>query len=218
VSDVVGDIEDAADALGIASFAVTGGSGGGPHCLAVAALLPDRVLRCQASVSLAPSDAPDLDWLAGMTEGNVVEFNAARAGEAAMREVAERERSYALRQLSAGHADFTSDAYSLPESDVEQMGRHHAAVAAQLLFGLAKNADGWVDDNLAFARPWGFEVASIRVPVYLQYGRDDRLVPGAHGDWLAAHIPEAKVVVLDGGHMGDDALVESDMAWIAGHV
>ena len=216
VADFVADVEDAADALGIASFAVTGGSGGGPHGLALAALLPDRVVRCQVSVSIAPYGKPGLDWLAGMTEGNVIEFQAAMAGEAAMREVAEREREHALTQLSAGRADFTSDAYAIPESDLEQMERHHASIAAQMLYGLMNNADGWVDDNLAFAKPWGFEVESIRVPVYLQYGRDDTLVPAAHGDWLAAHVPGATVEVLEAGHMGDDASVEHDMAWLAG--
>lgn len=216
VADFVDDIEAAADALGIGSFAVSGGSGGGPHCLAVAALLPDRVLRCMASVSIAPYGERDLDWVAGMTEGNVIEFNAALAGEAAMREVAEREREFALAQLSAGRADFTSDAYTLPPADLEQMERHRASLAAQMLHGLAHNADGWVDDNLAFVKPWGFEVATIRVPVRLDYGRDDTLVPAAHGDWLAAHVPGAVVKVLAAGHMGDDATVEQDMAWLAG--
>ena len=80
VADVVLDIVAIADQLGISSFAVTGGSGGGPHALACAALLPDRVLRCLADVSIAPFGAEGLDWLAGQTKGNVDEFEAAQRG------------------------------------------------------------------------------------------------------------------------------------------
>lgn len=81
---------------------------------------------------------------------------------------------------------------------------------------LAPGVDGWVDDNLAFTRPWGFDVGLIRVPVHLDYGRSDTLVPAAHGDWLAAHIPGATVDVQDAGHLGDDTIIEGEMAWLAG--
>ena len=89
VADVVPDILDVADELSIGSFAMTGGSGGGPHALACAALLPDRVLRCLADVCVAPFDAEGLDWLAGQTKGNVAEFEAALRGEADIRKIAE---------------------------------------------------------------------------------------------------------------------------------
>ena len=71
---------------------------------------------------------------------------------------------------------------------------------------------------LALVKPWGFDVGDVAVPVYLQYGRDDTLVPAAHGDWLAAHMRTTKVVVLEAGHLRDDSLIESDMAWLAGEV
>jgi len=75
--------------------------------------------------------------------------------------------------------------------------------------------DGWIDDMLAFTKPWGFDVGDIRVPVVLTYGRTDVLVPSAHGDWLLAHIPGAEAWVDDeAGHMGDDSTVERDMAWL----
>jgi pimeloyl-ACP methyl ester carboxylesterase len=83
--------------------------------------------------------------------------------------------------------------------------------------GLARGVDGWVDDDIAFTKPWGFDVADVRVPVLLNYGRRDTLVPAAHGDWLAAHIPHATARVSDDtGHLGADEDVERDMAWLAG--
>jgi len=214
----VPDVVAIADQLGVGQFAVTGGSGGGPHALACAALLGDRVLRCLADVSIAPYPAEGLDWLAGMTDGNVEEFQAAIAGEAAIRVVAERERTTTLERLAAGRADFLGDSYEMSEADHAQMAKHLARITDHLTNGLAPGVDGWVDDDLAFAKPWGFEVSSIRVPVRLTYGRADTLVPAAHGDWLAAHIPAADAMVTDAGHLGDDATVEAEMAWLAGAV
>jgi pimeloyl-ACP methyl ester carboxylesterase len=216
VADIVPDVVAIADALGVGQFAVTGGSGGGPHALACAALLNDRVLRCLADVSCAPYDVEGLDWLDGMTAGNVEEFEAALAGEAAVRAVAERERATTLERLANGRSDFLGDSYEMSEADRAQMTKHRDRIADQLMNALAPGVDGWVDDDIAFTKPWGFDVGSIRIPVYLTYGRADTLVPAAHGDWLAAHIPGATVVVTDVGHMGDDATVEIEMAWLAG--
>jgi pimeloyl-ACP methyl ester carboxylesterase len=218
VADVVADVLAVVDALGVDRFVVSGGSGGGPHAMACAALLPERVTRCLVQSSGAPYGVDDLDWLAGMTEGNVVEFTAALEGEAPMRTVAEREAATLIERLTAGRADFLGDSYEMSEADIAQMEKHRDRMAAQLLNALAPGVDGWVDDMLAFVKPWGFDVADIAVPVYLQYGREDTLVPAAHGDWLAAHMPTTKVVVLEAGHLGDDSLVESDMAWLAGEV
>jgi pimeloyl-ACP methyl ester carboxylesterase len=215
VADVIPDVVAIADALGMDKFAVTGGSGGGPHALASAALLPDRVLRCLAAVSVAPYDAEGLDWLAGLTAGNVNEFRAAQAGESAVRPLVEQERATTLGRLAEGRADFFGDSYELSKADKAQMVKHLARAADHLTNALANGVDGWVDDDIAFTKPWGFDVESIRIPVYLTYGRADTLVPAAHGDWLAAHITGAKVVATDAGHMGDDSSVEEQFAWLA---
>jgi pimeloyl-ACP methyl ester carboxylesterase len=217
IVDAVDDVAAITSALGIDRFVVSGGSGGGPHCLATAALMPDRVIRCLAEVSIAPYPAEGLDWLAGMTQGNIDEFTAAMEGEAPMRAIAERERTTTLDRLAEGRADFFGDTYQLSEADMAQLTKHLALVADQMINALAPGADGWVDDMLAFVKPWGFDVSTIRVPVAVKFGRTDNLVPPAHGDWLAAHIPNAIVDAHEGaGHAGDDADVERVYAWIAG--
>lgn len=216
VSDVIPDVLAIADALGFDRFVVSGGSGGGPHALACAALLPDRVLRCLAVVSVAPFDAEGLDWLAGQTAGNVEEFEAAAKGEEHYRPIVERERAVTLERLAAGRADFLGDNYEMSEADKMQMERHFAIAADQMISCLETGGDGWVDDGIAFTKPWGFEVESIHVPVYLAYGRSDTLVPAAHGDWLAARISSATVVAGKAGHLGEDADVERQLAWLAG--
>jgi pimeloyl-ACP methyl ester carboxylesterase len=121
-----------------------------------------------------------------------------------------------VARLTAGRTDFLGDDYELSEADAAQMRKHFDRAKAHMLYGLAPGVDGWIDDDIAFTKPWGFEVQDIRVPVVLIYGRTDVLVPPAHGDWLAAHIPGAEAWVHDeAGHLGDDSTIERDMAWLA---
>ena len=215
VADVVPDVLAIADAFGLRRFAVSGGSGGGPHVLACAALIPERVVRCLASVSVAPFDASGLDFLAGMNEGNVREFGAALEGERALRSILETTRDEMIDRLIGGRADFLGDGYDVPEADQVQMLKQQKTLAAHLLTAVAGGIDGWVDDDLAMVKPWGFDVAACRVPVVLAYGRQDELVPAAHGDWLAERVPGATIWADDAtGHMGSDAEVERDLGWL----
>jgi pimeloyl-ACP methyl ester carboxylesterase len=215
VADVVPDVVAIAETFGLRRFAIEGGSGGGPHVLACAALIPERVVRCLASVSIAPFDADGVDFTSGMNDGNIREFNAALEGEGALRAVVEPTRGEMIEALTSGRSDFLGEGYDMPEADQVEMEKHQKSAAAHLLTAVARGVDGWVDDDLAFAKPWGFDVASCRVPVVLSYGRQDVLVPAAHGDWLAEHVPEATTWVDDStGHMGSDEQVERDLTWL----
>jgi pimeloyl-ACP methyl ester carboxylesterase len=77
VADVVPDVVAIADKLELPRFAVLGRSGGGPHALACAALLPERVTRAGVLMSMALWAAEGLDWFAGMAESNVRQHTAA---------------------------------------------------------------------------------------------------------------------------------------------
>ena len=214
VADVIDDVSTIADAVGIDRFAVTGRSGGGPHALACAALLPDRVTRCAAVVAVAPFDAVGLDWFAGQTPGNVAEGRLALAGETALREKLEPDRLVILARIASGQVDALPDDYQLSESDRRQQAKDRAVFDEVMTDSLRSGVDGWVDDDLAFVTPWGFDVSAITVPTSLWYGRADTLVPGAHGDWLAVHIPDVEVFASEFGHFGEDADAERELAWL----
>jgi pimeloyl-ACP methyl ester carboxylesterase len=191
VVDVASDVEAIVDALGIERFATWGLSGGGPHALATAAKLPDRVLAVAAAASIAPPDSPDLDLMEGMGQGNVVEFGLAQQGEDVLRPALERDfadlGALDVRGFIETMQPFLSDVDAaaldgpLGTFGLESFRR-----------GLERSVDGWVDDDLAFVRPWGFELESISVPILVVQGRQDLMVPWAHGEWLARNLPASE--------------------------
>jgi pimeloyl-ACP methyl ester carboxylesterase len=202
VADAAADVAALADHCGADRFLTWGWSGGGPHALACAALLPDRVVAAATLASVGPYGAPGLDFLAGMGPGNIEEFSVVLAGgEAAI-------RAFAVPQAAVLGAVRAEDlvepmAAHLTEVDREALaGPLSATLAAQLRAAFRHGPDGWVDDDLAFVGPWGFDVAEIRVPVLLWQGREDAMVPPTHGAWLAQRIPGVEAHLSDtDGHL-----------------
>ena len=96
------------------------------------------------------------------------------------------------------------DDYDLSDSDRAQLARPEVMqIFREATVEWAFNGvGGWVDDDLAFTRPWGFDVADIKVPVLVVYGTADVLVPPAHGEWLAGNVPDCLVKIEEGGHLG----------------
>ncbi|HEX6919748.1 MAG TPA: alpha/beta hydrolase [Actinomycetes bacterium] len=217
VVDCVADVVAIAEALGIDRFSVTGGSGGGPHALAVAARLPDRVVRARCAVGCAPYPAEGLDWFEGMDPINVTEFGWALEGEATLVPNIERELAEMAARVAEDPSKLLGDDVDLAEADRAVLARGEiGAVIREAIEDLARGgAWGWVDDDLAFTKPWGFDVSEITVPVEVRFGVKDVLVPAAHGWWLGEHVPGARVVAEDGeGHLGDPDRVVELTRWL----
>ncbi len=201
VADVADDIAALADHLGADRFCTWGESGGGPHVLACAALLPERVTAAATIASAAPYDTEGLDFLTGMGEGNIEEFAAALEGEPLLRPLLDEMRR---ETLAATPEQLTQVLESLlPDVDKAVLtGEHAEQLHASMSQALRPGVDGWLDDDLAFTRNWGFSPAAIGVPVLICQGEEDRMVPFAHGTWLAAEVPGAETMLLAGeGHL-----------------
>jgi pimeloyl-ACP methyl ester carboxylesterase len=203
VVDCVSDVAAISDALELERFAVTGGSGGGPHALAVGARLPERVTGVLCDVGVAPYDAADLDWTQGMDPSNVREVGWALAGEETLASELEREARKVLDRIDEDPTSLL-DEFELSSSDraVLEDPDIHELIRVSTHETFARGVSGWVDDDLAFISLWGFDLGELRVPVEIRYGATDVLVPAAHGAWLAAHVPHAQVTIDDqGGHL-----------------
>src|SRR5262249_29617555 len=199
VADCAVDVAAVCDALEIGRFCVWGGSGGGPHALATAALLPDRVAAAAVIASIAPFDADGLDFTAGMGEMNVESYKAVLAGEEAHTASHEQELAGLLSATPQDLADVLRTL--LGPSDLAVFDDDFAAFMLESSrAGVIPSSDGWFDDDLAFAQPWGFDLASIRVPVLYWHGEQDKFVPFSHGEWLASRIPgvDARLTPEDG--------------------
>ncbi|MFB4281786.1 alpha/beta fold hydrolase [Nonomuraea sp. MTCD27] len=187
IASAAGLTRRVADELGIARFAVMGHSGGGSHALACAALLPDRVLAAVSVAGLAPYGARGLDWYAGMSPSGVASLRAAAGG----REAKERHEA---------SAEYDPEMFT-PED--------HAALAGDWSwFGdvvgpaTAAGPGGLIDDDLAYVTPWGCDPARATAPVLLLHGGRDRVVPAAHGAWLAGRCRTAELRLFpDDGHI-----------------
>jgi pimeloyl-ACP methyl ester carboxylesterase len=201
VADVVPDVLAVVDALGADRFAVMGTSGGGPHALACGALAADRCAAVASVSGVGPWAAEGLDFLAGMGEGNEVEFGAALEGEAPLRELLVPWREEMVSAGSEGLFASMLSVLSPPDQKVFT-GEVAAQLHASVSLGLRDGVDGWVDDDLAFTRPWGFTPADVSAPVFLWQGEQDLMVPPEHGRWLAARLPSCQARLLpDDGHL-----------------
>jgi pimeloyl-ACP methyl ester carboxylesterase len=201
VASVAEDATAVLEHVGAQRCVVAGWSGGGPHALATAAMLPERVAGVAVIAGVAPYDAAGLDFLAGMGESNIEEFGAAVQGEAVLRPALEAEAPVLRSGDPAGMLEAMSTL--LPEVDRALLTDEFGAdMTAHMSEGLRVSVDGWLDDDLAFVRPWGFDLATITVPAFLWQGNEDLMVPFAHGEWLAKHVPGVHAHLEHGqGHL-----------------
>jgi pimeloyl-ACP methyl ester carboxylesterase len=206
VADCADDVRAICADLGIDRLAMWGASGGGPHVLACAALLPDLVAAAATLASLAPFDADGLDYFDGMAPENVEDIVLYLSDKAAARAKTDRDRAEILAEAPGDAAepadsadDDAADGFGpiLPPVDVAAMeGGLGDFFATAMRDGLAPGSEGWWEDN-CMLRPWGFSLADITVPVLLLHGRQDIFVPFGHGEWLAARIPGVEARLLD---------------------
>jgi pimeloyl-ACP methyl ester carboxylesterase len=196
VASAAGDVRAIVDALGIDRFAAMGASGGGPHALACAALLPERVVAAVSIAGLAPYGEPG--WFSGMAdEGGL---RAALRGREA-------------RELFEQTAEFDENSFS--SRDYAALAGAWSSLGDDVQAASAFGSGGLVADDLAFVKPWGFDPREMSAPVLLVHGRDDRVVPSSHSDRLLEVLPHAELWVRPhDGHISVLDAIPVAMDWI----
>jgi pimeloyl-ACP methyl ester carboxylesterase len=198
VADIAEDVAAILDHLGADRCLVGGNSGGGPHALATGALLPDRVAAVLCVCGIKPY-VGESDFLEGMGEANVEEFELVLQGEDALRPFVMENRASVIDAEPEGIIE--TWATLLPEVDRAIL---RSDAGFDIISGLQRGVieiDGWIDDDLAFTRDWGFNPRELSVPTYIWQGSADLMVPFHHAEWLASNIPGAAPHLLDGeGH------------------
>jgi pimeloyl-ACP methyl ester carboxylesterase len=201
VASAANDVAAIAKELGLSRLLIWGVSGGGPHALACAALLPGLVVAAAVLASIAPYPAEGLDFFAGMGADNVADFKAALKGGETHRQAVEASASKLLRAdletlVQAFHSLLCPPDAAVLTTDFAKF------VLRSVHEGIGETRDGIIDDDIAHISPWGFELSQIRIPVLLMHGEQDQFVPVSHGKWLASRIPNVEARFLaDDGHL-----------------
>jgi pimeloyl-ACP methyl ester carboxylesterase len=193
-----------ADELDIREFATLGLSGGGPFALATAAAAADRVTRVGVASGAGPfqvvpgalSELSEIDTRA-------VELLPDDPEEAAAMFASGFDAAALMDQDDDGIRAAFEPILSTRDRVLFADPIIGTAVIASIREGLRQGAMGAGWDNVAWLGDWDLDVAAITTPVLLWYGDEDLMAPPAHGQWLAEHLPNARLVMRHGeGHLG----------------
>lgn len=202
-----------ADALGIENFAIYGGSGGGPHALASGHLAGSRCIAQLIVAGIAPSDDPNFDFVAGMSE----EIRAARLLSLTSMDDFEVSISKKVTEWSSYDFDQIKEMLDVdPESPISDEGI--LSFQVRVKYSSIQGAHGWIDDERAFLKPWGFSLGDISMPVQLWAGTKDVNVPQSHSHYLNGIIPNSELLIVENKNhftISEPAL-EEGFKWLRG--
>lgn len=192
------DVARLADHLGLERFAILGVSGGGPHALACASALGQRVTATAVVSGVARFTWDDVAEQLPPAARPLVHL----VGRTVLLRIIVAFGLWLLRVLPS----VVLAAYRrwLPASDAAVLAR--PGLLAAFLAGSRRTsrtaARAAVQDIRIFMRTWGFDPARITSPVHVWHGDADKTVPVEHGHRIAAKVPDGTFHACPGdGHL-----------------
>jgi pimeloyl-ACP methyl ester carboxylesterase len=214
VGDHAADVERVLDHLGIDRFSVLGWSGGGPHALGIGALLSGRVERVAVVGCPAPDGDPDFDVTAGMPQINLESHRMLIERPEDDRQDVDKAVAAFLEDPESflGQIDAILDPVDVAASLATGI---RPRMIVQLRDGFQSGAEGWFEDDIVTVRPWGFALDDVKAEVWLLHGERDRLVPIAHGRYLASKLTRCKASFLpEDGHVSPFTRLPEILDWL----
>jgi pimeloyl-ACP methyl ester carboxylesterase len=203
-ADGSADTAAVAEGLGAERFYVMGHSGGGGPALADGALLGAQVRAVAVSATLAPRLQMGSGWRDGLDLANGEELEAMEEGEAALRELLEG-RAESMRGIESAEQITTNKDFGRFYSQVDRdcfVGDFLDFAVKVYPRSVSHGVDGWIDDDFGFFGDWGFDLGEVAVPTTIWQGGQDNVIPVAHAEWLAEHVPGARLELRpEDGHV-----------------
>jgi pimeloyl-ACP methyl ester carboxylesterase len=193
------DVSALVDHFGLRHFAVLGVSGGGPYAAACAALLPKRISQLVLVCTLAPLD------LFQNTHGLPLSSRCFVLLARTLPSFASLLAALVLRRLRRENELLfpTQLEHALPDADKKSLADPRLLNAltkgSSQAFRMGCRGPAW--DGCLYARPWGFRLQDIKLPVQLWHGERDIIVPASMGHRCASALPNCKATFCpDDGH------------------
>jgi pimeloyl-ACP methyl ester carboxylesterase len=187
-----------AEALEVEQAAVIGVSGGGPHAIAAAAAMPDRVgllalvspvgpvAECRKQIRMSPMHRLIFTGIGRSPQACASFFWSLRGVVKWAPGVA-----YRVLQKRVTPAD------RLVLDHLEVKANLRAAISE----GLRPGIKGALQDVRLFCSPWGLSLSDIDVPAVVWQGSDDTIVPPSAAYHLASQLPNCRLdVIQQAGH------------------
>lgn len=191
------DVSELADELRIDRFAVAGVSGGGPHVLACAYMIPERI----TAVGVVSTGPPIAEALDGVSQTNRLIFSLARHMPWLIQQngkllswMVHRQPENMIKRLLAAYPDCDKAVLNRPE--VQQF------FIQDMIEAFNQGGRGSAYEVILYARPWPFPLEKIRTKVHLWHGEADNATSPRMGRYLAEALPDCEATFIpDAGHL-----------------
>jgi pimeloyl-ACP methyl ester carboxylesterase len=194
-----GDMEALADALGLSRFAVAGHSGGGPHTLAIAFRMPERVTKVVLASPVSPLDEKGMAKLMINKDLKLI------AKLHFLHHIIKWTSDYEAKKAEKDIPSFVEATAGDDKSDADTFLKDPAQremFEASFTAGMQQGGEGMYEMIMALW-DWGFRPEDISHHVELFYGDADDILDPKMPLHLAGRLPDCTTHVWPGaGHYG----------------